>query len=314
MIINAGGKIGAWVSDFLLYMFGYLAYLVPLMFVFGAWYLFREARERSSIDYYLLGLKAIGFILIILGGTGLFNLYLINVHYHIPFEAGGIVGNLIAHLLATQLNLTGATVFLLLALMAGVTWYTGVSWLKLWRLALAYGGKASWQLIKCCQPQKALRGLRYLRRLWPEKPTRTSPITSSHTTSSVQSSPRKKISILTPKLAKQSDPAMSTTLQEPAKRKKVKKNPLSEGLPSLDLLDAPKQSAIQMINEDELEARSQLVEQTLTDFGVNAKVVAVHPGPVITRYELELAPGVKASRLSGLAKDIARSLAMISLD
>lgn len=314
VVMNAGGKIGAWIADFLLYMFGYLAYLVPLMFVYGAWYLFREARERASIDYYLLGLKSIGFILVIIGGTGLANLYLINVHYHIPFEAGGIVGNLIAHLLAGQLNLTGATVFLLLSLMAGITWYTGISWLKIWRAMLIHTSKLSWRSIKYCHPKKLLPVYKKLREKWQERNVKSKVIDIA--AKDVIKKPVKK----PPKIPSLQPPEISQPVlhananpREKVRHSKPSQAILSTGLPALDLLDAPASSSVQIIDKAELEMRSQMVERTLADFGVVASVVAVHPGPVITRYELDLAPGVKASRLSGLAKDIARTLSMISV-
>ncbi|WP_434359726.1 DNA translocase FtsK 4TM domain-containing protein [Parasalinivibrio latis] len=80
-----------------------------------------------------------------------------------------------------------------------------------------------------------------------------------------------------------------------------------EPLPTVDLLDPPRKS-VQRASREELEHTARLVEARLSDYKIDAKVVGVYPGPVITRYELELAPGVKVSRISGLSKDIARSL------
>jgi len=81
-------------------------------------------------------------------------------------------------------------------------------------------------------------------------------------------------------------------------------------LPSLDLLDPPELQTEQGYSEDELEDMSRLLEQKLKDFGVIAEVVEVNPGPVITRFELQPAPGVKASKISNLARDLARSMAV----
>lgn len=85
-----------------------------------------------------------------------------------------------------------------------------------------------------------------------------------------------------------------------------------QGMPSIDLLDRP-DKAENPVTQDELELTSRLVEAKLLDFGVQVKVVAVYPGPVITRFELELAPGVKVSKISNLSKDLARSLSAISV-
>lgn len=83
-------------------------------------------------------------------------------------------------------------------------------------------------------------------------------------------------------------------------------------LPSLALLDRP-DKATNPIDPADLERVSRLVEAKLLDFGVDAKVVAVLPGPVVTRFELDLAPGVKVSKITGLSKDLARSLSAISV-
>lgn len=85
-----------------------------------------------------------------------------------------------------------------------------------------------------------------------------------------------------------------------------------EELPSLALLDRP-DKATNPIDPADLERVSRLVEAKLLDFNVEAKVVGVHPGPVVTRFELDLAPGVKVSKITGLAKDLARSLSAISV-
>ena len=83
-------------------------------------------------------------------------------------------------------------------------------------------------------------------------------------------------------------------------------------MPSIDLLDRP-DKAKNPINQEELEQVSRLVETILLDFKVQAQVVAVYPGPVITRFELDLAPGMKVSKISALSKDLARALSAISV-
>ncbi len=84
-------------------------------------------------------------------------------------------------------------------------------------------------------------------------------------------------------------------------------------LPSLDLLDPPSLQQESGYSEDELEEMSRLLESKLKDFGVVAEVVEVNPGPVITRFELQPAPGVKASKISNLSRDLARSMAVMSV-
>jgi S-DNA-T family DNA segregation ATPase FtsK/SpoIIIE len=101
-------------------------------------------------------------------------------------------------------------------------------------------------------------------------------------------------------------------VDEPVKLTSKSSDVLLQGLPALDLLDRPNR-ADNPIDEKELEQVSRLVEEKLLEFGVKAEVVGVFPGPVITRFELNLAPGVKASKVSGLSQDIARSLSAKSV-
>ena len=90
------------------------------------------------------------------------------------------------------------------------------------------------------------------------------------------------------------------------------KEPPPGPLPSLDLLDRP-DKAKNPISQEELDTVSRLVETKLLDFNVQATVVGVYPGPVVTRFELDLAPGIKVSKITGLSKDLARSLSAISV-
>ena len=88
--------------------------------------------------------------------------------------------------------------------------------------------------------------------------------------------------------------------------------PPASPMPTLDLLDRPDKKE-NPITKEELDAVSRLVEVKLLDFGVQAEVVGVYPGPVVTRFELDLAPGIKVAKISGLAKDLARSLSAVSV-
>ncbi|GGW97394.1 DNA translocase FtsK [Alteromonas halophila] len=109
---------------------------------------------------------------------------------------------------------------------------------------------------------------------------------------------------------------------EPAPRKATKVAPSSAGqgstneavgpMPSVDLLERPDRHE-NPITQEELDAVSRLVEDKLADFNIEATVVGVYPGPVITRFELDLAPGVKVSKITGLSKDLARAMSAISV-
>ncbi len=110
--------------------------------------------------------------------------------------------------------------------------------------------------------------------------------------------------------AQQNTPERSTAAVLTPESPKVKAEPIT--LPSLELLDRP-DKVENPVSQEELDAVSRLVEAKLLDFGVQAQVVGVYPGPVITRFELDLAPGIKVSKISGLSKDLARSLSAMSV-
>jgi len=128
-IANAGGQVGAWFADVFLYVFGYLAYLFPLMLVYSAWLVLR-ARYTLTIDYRVLAIRTLGFVCILLGGCGLANLELLTTSMALPFTAGGILGDLIAANLERAFNPIGAMIFSLALFLMGITLYSGLSWLS----------------------------------------------------------------------------------------------------------------------------------------------------------------------------------------
>ncbi|WP_254262268.1 DNA translocase FtsK [Marinobacterium weihaiense] len=109
-------------------------------------------------------------------------------------------------------------------------------------------------------------------------------------------------------LSETHQPLAAEADQEPTQKRKQLPR-----LPSLDLLDPPSEHHENGYSEDDLEQMSRLLETKLNDFGVKAEVVEVNPGPVITRFELQPAPGVKASKISNLSRDLARSMAVTSV-
>ena len=106
-------------------------------------------------------------------------------------------------------------------------------------------------------------------------------------------------------------PTARAPRKKAAPREKRKSSDKFE-LPSVSVLSAPKASDRQPLNKAELEANSRALESVLGDFGVRGEIVKANPGPVVTLYELEPAPGIKSSRVIGLADDIARSMSALS--
>ncbi len=302
-ILNGGGRVGAFLADLFLSIFGCIAYVLPPLIVFAAWLGVKESSEERLFKKSEFFFKSMGFILIVLSSCALVDLYIPHATISLPANAGGILGDVLAVELKQILNPVGSALILFTALLCGVTLFAGISWLG---LIDAVGA----QMAKLYQVFK----------LWIEKikTKADSTVASSllETSEKIKkpAKPRLEPVMIEPKLAV---PKISEPVRSPVKKSsKVEVPPvvLSPGmLPPLTLLNPPTPSQEKAFSKVSFEDLSLLVEQRLLDFGVEVKVVAVHPGPVVTRFELDLAPGIKVSKISGLAKDIARSLSVTSV-
>jgi len=297
-ITNAGGLVGAWMADIFMYLFGYLAMLFPVMIGYSGWLLYRgRSDEHIRLTPGQITLISAGFIVTLAAGCGLATLHIVAPAASLPDNPGGIVGSLMAMLLVRPFSLVGATLFLLTLFLAGVTLTTGLSWLKL----MDQLGEITLRGIS-----RVRMSFWQMRDAWQGRRARMqrSDAVKVEKTRKLQSPPVR----IEPKLIK---PKVSERVEKERQVPLFKDNPNSN-LPSLSLLDsaeAPKHP----VSPDALQAISRQVELKLQDFGIEAHVVAVHPGPVITRYELQPAPGVKVSQISNLSKDLARALSAISV-
>ncbi len=294
---NVGGVAGAWFADVFLYLLGFLAYLFPVMVGYSGWLVFRGQTSDGDIDYRTLALRWLGFLLTV--GTGC---ALASLHFDIragvlPLSAGGILGELLGAVLTEPFSLVGATLLLLALFLAGVTLFTGLSWLALmdrtgrWTLRfLTWArGRAAW-----LRQYLATRRRRAAREVVVQE---------------------EKL-----KVERRIPPRIEPVLKKVEPGERVEKErqvplfdpPANSALPPLALLDRARPSE-GGYSEAALAAMSRLVEMKLADFGVEVQVVAVSPGPVITRFELQPGSGVKVSQISNLAKDLARALSAISV-
>ena len=301
-IANQGGVAGAWFADVLLSLFGFMAYLFPIMIGYSGWLVYRGLKAASvEFDVYHATIRTAGCVVAICAGCGLATL-----HYHgaatFPVDAGGIIGSFVGSGLAGIVNPIGGTLFLLALFLTGVTLFTGISWLEVMDVTGRYTIAAAEYLyrIGVQARDRWLAG-----RL---KQTHEAPI-EVETERKSRHKPRRKPPRIEPVIAKvetsaRADRERQVPLFEPA--------PGSGTLPPLALLDEPKKKR-KVVSDESLEAISRQVELKLADFGIEAEVVAVHPGPVVTRYELQPAPGLKVSRVTNLAKDLARSLSTVSV-
>jgi S-DNA-T family DNA segregation ATPase FtsK/SpoIIIE len=314
---NAAGLIGAWVADFSRYLIGFGAHaLVPALLPL-LWRTFRRARRGERWLDLVFATQLLGALLLVLCVS------MLSAINHPPFEtaggvsAGGVLGFVLAEGMVTLLGALGSTLVLLGLMMLGISATTGLSWFALFdRIGAALIWMGTWIRRGFDRVVRRLAGLR--RRPEPipevgasyaevERRRRRNPEANSAPRSASRASP--------PPPAPPTPPKPAAPAQGQGKSKVRSPQPelgTADGKPIMELLDRPvKQSA--GFDENELRHMSEVIEARLSEFGVLVEVVAAHPGPVITRFELQPAPGVKVSQISNLAKDLARALSIISV-
>ncbi|MEW6354224.1 MAG: DNA translocase FtsK 4TM domain-containing protein [Pseudomonadota bacterium] len=291
-VANFGGMAGAWFADVFLHLFGYLAYLIPLMVGYSAWLVLKKRGEFNARQF---AARFAGFVVALCAGATLATLQFTELGAQLPQSAGGILGQELSDHLVPVFSFMGATLLLLALFLAGVTLATGLSWL--W--VMDNTGRYTLFLLTRAKPLwLSLRDYLIGRRARLQR-------------EDVVKNEKKKFESRPP-------PRIEPVITIPTVSERVQKErqvPLFEQpatLPPLALLDAPEPPK-QSVSEAALEAMSRQVELKLMDFGIEVQVVAVHPGPVITRFELQPMPGLKVSQITNLVKDLARSLSVTSV-
>ncbi len=304
--LNRGGTAGAYVSDLLLFLFGYSAWLWVVLLA-----------QRVAIGFYRLTNivlpsnkpetlprvhweVAIGFALLFIGVMGIEALQFRQAAAHLPAGAGGELGKLLAGAMSQAFGITGCTLLLLAAVAAGASLFFGFSWLQLAeRVGLAI--------------EKAVRRVFEFKDAWEDR--RVGSVKRAERTESVVA----KAEQLVHEQPVRIEPAIATVPKsvrvEKEKQKTLFSAPPATGggdLPPISLLDPVTEQA-ETVSPETIEFTSRLIEKKLSDFGVNVVVVAAQAGPVITRYEIEPAVGVKGSQIVNLAKDLARALSLVSI-
>lgn len=292
---NLVGVSGAYFADLVLYLFGFVAFLIPLsLAVAGARLLF-----SSEVSWAIFTVRLSGWIALIVASCVILDLHL-AVEHTLPAGDGGVFGRWLALYGEPVFGSVGLTVIALTLFLIGFQASTGLSWLDVSeivgrRLHLAI----SW-LLACvddwrdrAQARKHQREIDRLQEVRLEK-------------KSVQPARTRKAPEI--KSATQEKPKAIA----PRQKSLFKSQTVSE-LPDLDLLDEKTEHKDVGFSADSLEAMSRQLELKLADFGVEAVVVSVLPGPVVTRFEIQPAAGVKVQKISALAKDLARSMAVISV-
>lgn len=328
---NAAGLVGAWSADWLFVALGYFAYLFPLLLASKAWQVFRQRHEPFDWSGWLFSWRMIGLVFLVLSGSAL-----AYIHFHagnsLPGSAGGALGESLGQLAVHALNIQGSTLMFLALFLFGFTVFSDLSWFKVMDIT----GKITLDLFELIQS--------LLNRWWNSRVQRKQLAQQlrdvddqvSSVTAPMQKNPREQAKVKALLLereealsqhmsARESRPVPVITPLSAAKPAEPSKRVLKEkqaslfvdsaiegSLPPISILDAAEKKQ-QSFSPESLEAMSRLLEIKLKEFGVEVIVESVHPGPVITRFEIQPAAGIKVSRISGLAKDLARSLALISV-
>ena len=338
---NWVGPIGAWFADILFFTLGSFAYSLPFCCAFLGWFLFQQTKTLLEIDYLTIGLRLIGVILLVLGATGLLSLNVEDIH---NYTSGGMVGDVLSSSLIPYFSMIGTTLLLLCFFCTGFTLLSGVSWVaivdKIGELAIGAsrfiyhapaklkGSSIPLLTFKKAEPESAALASAD-NNYWGNESESTS--FQQQDDPSYAAEPVVPQSILDePEAAKKSPVSISELKKKiTLARKPVKVEPVitdtslesapavmddveQGAMPSFDLLERADKIK-NPITPEELEIVSRLLEAKLADFNIEARVVGVYPGPVITRFEMDLAPGVKVSKITTLSKDLARSMSAISV-
>lgn len=298
---NAGGPVGAWLADVFYALFGYMAYLFPAMLAFRAGKLFKDRLHPQGFDSLVFALRCIGFVLVMIASTGL---AATEDHGNsgLPFGAGGVLGDAIGNATVAGFSHFGSHLLLLAILLFGMTVFTDLSWLKL----IDKLGFITLTLAERLQDRYFV----YMQQRAERKASRAASLQRKESVAKKNEIQKTRSA---PSIAPPPKPAAKSARVEKERQTSLFDGIVSGSLPSLSLLDPAERHPDKGFSPETLEAMSRLLEIKLLDFGVSAKVVAVFPGPVITRFELEPDAGVKVSKISNLVKDLARSLAVISV-
>jgi S-DNA-T family DNA segregation ATPase FtsK/SpoIIIE len=294
---NFGGRAGAWLSDMLLLLFGMSAWWWVVLAAAYVWHTFRHLDEAPIAGSRQRWVRLGGFALLLLSSTGIEWLRLWHWPVDLPEAHGGVLGSVVAGAASGLLGFTGGSLLLLLLMAIGLSLFTGMSWLAIAETCGTWLETAYWRVLQTWQAYQdrkagevALQKREAVlqqekKRMVEAPPIRIEPV--------VKEIPQSERAIVEKQV-----PLFSDMPDSP--------------LPPLHLLD-PADAVVETASAEALEFTSLMIERKLREFGVEVKVVSASPGPVITRYEIEPAMGVKGSQIVNLSKDLARTLSVTSI-
>jgi S-DNA-T family DNA segregation ATPase FtsK/SpoIIIE len=294
---NAGGEVGAWLADILLYLYGVSAYWWAAFFLFAIAWGYRRIDSIDEGDRRSLFIAFIGFVIVILASSGIEALRLHSMKTALPLAPGGMLGAVISGFLWKSVGFTGATLLLLFLMAIGLSFFIGLSWLELIERVGGWMEDAYYFIIHAREARRDRLAGKEAGAEREQAVTQEKKRFEEHEPLHIQA------------------PVVEIPRSERVQREKqvpLFENMPDSSLPPLHLLDEASGNT-EFISPETLEYTSRLIERKLADFGVAVKVVAAYPGPVITRYEVEPAVGVKGSQIVNLIKDLARALSVVSI-
>ncbi len=296
VIQNAGGSVGAWIADMLLYLFGFSAWWWVVLAFYSMWLIYLRLELTISERPFLV-FNLVGFALLLISSCALEAGHLISLPATLPLSGGGMLGNAVDGALRAMFGFTGSTMMLLLLFAVGFSLFTGWSWIMITEklgknLIAAY----DWSNNKYhdWQDRKAGKAVVQKREEFVEAERK-------------RTEDRAPVEIKAPII----EIAQSERVQK-EKQTTLFATDFDSSLPPLHLLDEAN-NTVELPSAETLDFTSRLIERKLMDFGIEVKVLSAQPGPVITRYELEPAAGVKGSQVTNLVKDLARALSVASV-
>ncbi len=304
-VANAIGPAGAYFADIFFTAFGAMAYLFPLLLAIRAVQILRTRLLKESVpfDSVTFSLRIVGFLLVIVSATSLASIQFAESASVFPQGFGGILGTKISASVIDVFSFTGGTLILLSLFLFGLTVFADISWIALIDgLGLIAISGINWFTTKYADYRHRQKENNIAKEAKEVRSVKVEAATK-------QIKQRTPPTIKPPENKAKNSPRVEREKQQAL----FVDEKLVGVLPPLNLLDAADRTTNKGFSSESLEHLSRLLEVKLQDFGITASVVEVLPGPVVTRFETQPAAGVKVSRISGLAKDLARSMAVISV-
>ncbi len=301
---NWGGLIGAWLADLFLYIFGFSAWWFCVALIALVWSSYKQLANRFLLQKpvnpahrYEPLIRGCGFVMLMLGSSGLEFVRMYTLKAQLPRAPGGVLGELFGGTAQTAFGFNGSTLIMLMLFGLGFSLCFHVSWMAVAeKLGGALEGVAEWAV--------AFYAARQDRKVGQEAAVKREVVVVQERARIIESPPihiEPQVVVVPRSERMEKEKQVSLFLDMP-----------DTNLPPLSILDEPPLNQ-ETVSVETLEFVSRLIEKKLSDFGVEVKVVAAYPGPVVTRYEIEPAVGVKGSQIVNLARDLARALSLISI-